>query len=90
MLFLSSQVIGASKAFDNSIAQASLLGWAAILMDNTLPKIIHQMWIGPPLPLHIYQMMQSWKEHHPTWEVKLWTEAPPLVNQELWDNAEKI
>jgi mannosyltransferase OCH1-like enzyme len=59
-------------------------------MDNTLPKIIHQLWVGPPLPLHIYQMMQTWKEHHPTWEVKLWTEAPPLVNQDLWDNAEKI
>jgi hypothetical protein len=38
----------------------------------TLPKIIHQIWIGPkPMPV---AMMNTWKEKNPDFEYILWTE----------------
>jgi len=37
-----------------------------------IPKILHQIWIGPkPAPLH---MMKTWEEKHPGFEYILWTE----------------
>jgi len=37
-----------------------------------IPKIIHQMWIGPnPPPL---KMIQTWIDKNPDWEHILWTE----------------
>mgnify|MGYP003948622681 FL=1 len=38
----------------------------------TIPKIIHQIWIGPnPCPIN---MMNTWKEKHPDFEYILWNE----------------
>lgn len=58
----------------------------------TVPKIIHQMWIGPPLPDHIAAWVETWRDHHPNWVHHWWTEdnLPALRNQSLWDEAEKI
>lgn len=39
-----------------------------------IPKIIHQIWLGPnPLPELEKHWIQTWKNHHPTWEHRLWT-----------------
>jgi len=36
----------------------------------TIPKIIHQLWVGPqPRP---EKWMDTWKEKHPGWEYRLW------------------
>jgi len=36
----------------------------------TIPKIIHQLWVGPnPPPL---KWMDTWREKHPTWQYRLW------------------
>lgn len=36
----------------------------------TIPKIIHQLWVGPlPRP---EKWMNTWKEKHPGWEYRLW------------------
>lgn len=38
-----------------------------------IPKIIHQIWIGTKkMPK---EWMDTWKEHHPDWEYRLWTET---------------
>lgn len=39
-----------------------------------IPKIIHQIWLGSPVPEKFYKAMQSWKSHHPDWTYKLWTD----------------
>ncbi len=39
-----------------------------------IPKIIHQIWIGSPLPQKYYRWQKSWQKYHPDWEYKLWTE----------------
>jgi inositol phosphorylceramide mannosyltransferase catalytic subunit len=54
-----------------------------------IPKIIHQIWLGSPVPERYAQWMQSWKLHHPDWQYQLWTDAEVknirLYNQELFD-----
>lgn len=52
-----------------------------------IPKIIHQIWIGPKPPP---KFMNSWKKHHPEYQHILWDneiikEMFPLVNQHLYD-----
>jgi GT2 family glycosyltransferase len=42
-------------------------------MSITIPKIIHQVWIGPkPAPMN---SMNSWKEKHPDFEYIFWNET---------------
>ena len=66
----------------------SLSAWKYI--DNgepvSIPKIIHQLWIGPlPRP---EKWMRTWKEFNPGWEYKLWTEKE--IFSRLWINQSWI
>lgn len=43
-------------------------------MQQEIPKIIHQIWIGhKPIPEHCAAFAQEMQEMHPDWEYKLWT-----------------
>jgi mannosyltransferase OCH1-like enzyme len=40
-----------------------------------IPRTIHHIWVGPdPLPAEHKPWIESWKNHHPGWEHRLWTE----------------
>lgn len=62
-----------------------------------IPKIIHQIWIGPKkMPI---DLMNSWKEKNPTFEHRIWTDNPTgdqlpipgnLVNQRKIDQIEEF
>ena len=56
--------------------------------------ILHQIWVGSEPPIHLTEMSESWKEMHPHWEYRLWTdsdiEALKLENVKLYRNAHKI
>ena len=39
-----------------------------------IPKIIHLIWLGSSLPKLFEKYVQSWRDHHPDWTVKLWLE----------------
>jgi hypothetical protein len=40
-----------------------------------IPRVIHQIWIGPdPLPDAHRRWIETWRAHHPEWEHRLWTE----------------
>lgn len=41
-----------------------------------IPKILHQVWVGgsPRPPDHI-RYVESWRELHPDWEYRLWTDV---------------
>ena len=40
-----------------------------------IPRIFHQIWLGPnPLPDEYARYQQTWVEHHPGWELRFWTE----------------
>lgn len=58
-----------------------------------IPKIIHQIWLGSPVPPVYEPFMRSWQEKHPDWEYMLWTDENvhtvfPLYNQQFYDEAE--
>lgn len=57
-----------------------------------IPRVLHQLWIGGPVPDEYAGYRARLVEMHPEWEHHLWTEAnmPPLVNQALWDAAPDI
>ncbi len=59
---------------------------------NRIPRIIHIVWIGGNFPYE--KEFQTWKEHHPNWMVKLWTDIPRIKNRKLLDriphNAGKV
>lgn len=56
-----------------------------------IPKVIHQIWLGSPFPEKYKAFAQSWKENHPDWEYRLWTDKDvpgfKLENKALYDAA---
>lgn len=40
-----------------------------------IPKIIHHIWLGSPLPEKYARYIETWKKHHPTWTFMLWDDA---------------
>ena len=60
--------------------------------EPRIPKIIHQIWLGSPLPERCRVLQQSWIKHHPDWQYILWTEkeiqAFGLTNATIY-NASK-
>ncbi|MEJ5189648.1 glycosyltransferase [Treponema sp. J25] len=43
-------------------------------ITQRIPRIIHQIWLGSPVPEAYKTFMQSWKLYHPDWEYILWDE----------------
>lgn len=39
-----------------------------------IPKIIHQIWLGSPLPENLKILQKTWQQKHPDWEYHLWTD----------------
>jgi len=64
------------------------------MTEQLIPKIMHHIWIGPPMPDHLKANCAAWAEMHPDWDMKLWTEREineiGLQNRALYDRAESI
>jgi mannosyltransferase OCH1-like enzyme len=54
--------------------------------NQKIPKVIHQIWIGGPLPEKYKGLQKTWKEKNPDWEYRLWTDAD-LPNFPFTDRA---
>ncbi|MBA3751388.1 hypothetical protein H0X06_01115 [Candidatus Dependentiae bacterium] len=68
----------------NDASQKAVQGKAVI------PKIVHQIWVGPKTPPAIFQKsLESIHKYLPGWEYKLWTDADipslKLYNQKFYD-----
>ncbi len=49
-----------------------------------IPRIFHQIWVGPdPFPDEFLPYRQSWLDHHPGWELKVWNEETLPTADEL-------
>jgi mannosyltransferase OCH1-like enzyme len=56
-----------------------------------IPRILHQIWVGGPLPDTFARWAAGWRQQHPGWDYHLWGQdepIPELINQELYDQAE--
>ncbi len=38
-----------------------------------IPKIIHQVWLGGAIPQNYQYYLETWRKHHPDWEIKIWS-----------------
>lgn len=57
-------------------------------MQQKIPKIIHQIWLGNKKKPE--NLMKTWIQKNPTWEYKFWNEnnIPILTNKKLFDKTE--
>ena len=58
------------------------------LRREPIPKTIHQVWVGAPMPEHLAEYGRRWQKLHPDWEYRLWGEEDLqwLDHQDLFDN----
>lgn len=63
----------------------------AAAANPRIPKIVHQIWLGPNLPPSYFaDFQQKWKNLHPDWEYHLWSEAElEELKLDNWDIVEK-
>lgn len=54
-----------------------------------IPRIIHRIWLGGPMPPAVARYGKRWQALHPEWEVRTWREwdLPALRHQEWFDRA---
>jgi len=57
-------------------------------MSNFIPKILHQIWIGPLSPP--LSLMETWKEKHPDYEYIFWNEEEISKHGIVFSCQEKI
>ncbi len=54
-----------------------------------VPRTIHQIWLGSPVPKALKSFAESWKKMHPDWQYILWTDKEVeefgLVNKHFYD-----
>lgn len=58
-----------------------------------IPRVFHRIWVGGAEPEWMARLADSWREHHPGWELRQWTDDTvpdlfPLHNQAVYDQAE--
>jgi len=42
--------------------------------DQKIPKKLHFIWLGKPMPEHLQRNVMEWRRLHPDWLTYLWTE----------------
>jgi mannosyltransferase OCH1-like enzyme len=56
-----------------------------------IPKKIHQVWLGSPVPDIYRKYMDTWPLFHPEWEYKVWTDADvdsiEIKSRRIFDKA---
>ncbi len=57
-----------------------------------IPKTLHQIWLGPPMPDHLLDYRVRWMRLHPDWTHKLWgdNDLGWLENRDLYEAADEI
>lgn len=54
-----------------------------------IPRLIHFIWLGSPLPVWAKENIDSFKKHNPTWTFILWTDDKELLPEyrEQWNRC---
>lgn len=62
-----------------------------INLSYKIPKIIHFIWIGSPVPERCKKLFVTWRKYHPTWTIRIWTDADiepfKMQNKRAFDAA---
>lgn len=56
------------------------------------PRVIHQVWLNPPIPDELLYLTERMMRINKDWEYKLWTldNIPPLFNRTVFDDAQAM
>jgi mannosyltransferase OCH1-like enzyme len=58
-----------------------------------IPRMLHQVWVGRlPLPEEFARYGESWRRHHPDWEMRFWTDEnlpDDLIRPEAYERLRK-
>lgn len=56
-----------------------------------IPRCFHFVWLGGDVPAEFQQYIDTWRQHHENWDIRLWHEPPSvLCNQDLYDRASEL
>jgi hypothetical protein len=56
-----------------------------------IPRIFHQIWLGPdPFPDERVRLQETWRSHHPGWELRFWTEETLPAELRREEAAERL
>lgn len=60
-----------------------------------IPRLLHRVWPAEdPIPHRYRRIGDTWRQHHPGWEHRLWTPTEldklSMVNRDLYDRAEEL
>jgi Methyltransferase domain/Glycosyltransferase sugar-binding region containing DXD motif len=58
--------------------------------NQLIPRVIHRIWLGrDPIPDIFERFAESWRDHHPDWEMRLWRDEtlPPLSCKGAYQDA---
>jgi len=60
--------------------------------DLRIPKRLHFIWLGSPMPSHLAANLREWERLNPGWDAVLWDEhsIPPLDNMDLFKAARDL
>ena len=65
---------------------------ASVSDKYIIPKLIHLIWLGSPLPARCQAMVISWEKFHPGWTVKVWRDDDAdsfhFINQAAFSRAQ--
>jgi inositol phosphorylceramide mannosyltransferase catalytic subunit len=59
-----------------------------------IPKNIHFIWLGGPIPQKYKRLQDTWRKHHPTWNIKIWNDRDAqefgMVNKLVFDCTDNL
>lgn len=57
-----------------------------------IPRVLHHIWIGSPMPSHLARCVESWRTLHPGWQHQMWSDDDLgwLTNRCLYDQAPSL
>lgn len=61
--------------FCSAVEASSVTDYSQPPQETNIPPVIHFIWLGSRLPLDGELSIQSWKTHHPEWEIKVWGDS---------------
>jgi mannosyltransferase OCH1-like enzyme len=62
------------------------------MQDLKIPKMLHFIWLGSPMPEHMERNVTEWQRLNPDWNAYLWTDKniPILRHSELYRRAKDL
>lgn len=54
------------------------------ICSHKIPKIMHFIWLGSEIPEQYATLMNTWRQCHESWDLKLWTDEGEMCFQLLF------